>query len=294
METALTKKLKALTHYFRPRMSITTRSIRWADEVWTPTGIVDSIRFEDYHVDDEYLCRLIDADRFSDRLQFVWGQEHPKGLCYRTGTNEKNKRVCIGCLYRTRVDIIGMMITCFEVKITYSDFKSKNGHNFHGNENYYVAPAKLAKRIAEEVPADIGVIGYHDGGSMRIVKPCAWRTVPDDVKILLMYNAFKKWVDGASFPGTPDSLEQLPRWTDPDEISLMNEPERNTTMAQNDLLDTEMERRNRERSIALREAAQPIVEFMNKQCTPHDIIVIQQGSVELYSGALAFPTPIPD
>ena len=118
--------------------------------------------------------------------------------------------------------------------------------------------------------------------------------MPDDVKILLMYNAFKKWVDGASFPGTPDSLEQLPRWTDPDEISLMNEPERNTTMAQNDLLDTEMERRNRERSIALREAAQPIVEFMNKQCTPHDIIVIQQGSVELYSGALAFPTPIPD
>jgi hypothetical protein len=29
-----------------------------------------------------------------------------------------------------------MMITCFKVKITLSDFRSRNSHNIHGNENY--------------------------------------------------------------------------------------------------------------------------------------------------------------
>lgn len=51
METELTKEIKTLTHAYKPKMSCRTRSkqvgrtIRYADEVWTPNGIVDSIRF---------------------------------------------------------------------------------------------------------------------------------------------------------------------------------------------------------------------------------------------------------
>lgn len=61
-----------------------------------------------------------------------------------------------------------------------------------------------------------------------------------------------------------------------------------------DPTDTEMGRRNHERMIALEKAAQPMVEFVNTYCCPHDIVVIQQGSVDLYSGQGAFPTIIPD
>ncbi len=65
METDLTKRIKMLTHHYRPRLHTEKRTVRWADEVWTPSGIVDSIRFEDYYEDEEYLCRLVDAERFS-------------------------------------------------------------------------------------------------------------------------------------------------------------------------------------------------------------------------------------
>ena len=55
METELTKRIKALTHHYRPKLHTEKRTVRWADEVWTPSGIVDSIRFEDYYENEEYL-----------------------------------------------------------------------------------------------------------------------------------------------------------------------------------------------------------------------------------------------
>lgn len=40
METELTKRIKLLTHSYKPQMSTgeVGRTIRFADEVWTPTG----------------------------------------------------------------------------------------------------------------------------------------------------------------------------------------------------------------------------------------------------------------
>ena len=60
METELTKEIKMLTHTYRPRMSNSKvgRTIRYADEVCTPNGIVDSIRFEDYVVSRSEDCEL--------------------------------------------------------------------------------------------------------------------------------------------------------------------------------------------------------------------------------------------
>ena len=95
------------------------------------------------------------------------------------------------------------MITCFEVKITYQDFKSDNGHNFHGNENYYCVPKELASKIAKEVPEDVGILAYWEskkGYGLRLYKPSGWREVSDADKVLLLYNAMKKWCDGAVFP----------------------------------------------------------------------------------------------
>ena len=44
----------------------------------------------------------------------------------------------------------------------------------------------------------------------------------------------------------------------------------------------------------LEQACQEIIKFMNENCSPHDMIVIRQGHVELLSGQCGFPTEIPD
>lgn len=199
-ETELTKRIKKLTHYYAPKLNAHKKTIRWADEVWTPTGIVDSIRFEDYYEEEEYLCQLIDTDRYSDKINHTTSLIHKLGVCFRDNTAEKNNKKCYRCVYRNHLWHVGMMITCYEVKITYADFKSKNGHNFFGNENYYCVPKELAPKIEHEIPEDIGILAYYkgkNGDRLRKYKPSGWREVPDKTKILLLYNAMKKWCDGA-------------------------------------------------------------------------------------------------
>lgn len=41
---------------FRPELPTNMRTIRYAEEVWTPTGIVDFLRFEDYKEKDYSYC----------------------------------------------------------------------------------------------------------------------------------------------------------------------------------------------------------------------------------------------
>lgn len=202
METKLTKRIKALTHGYKPKILSSMRTIRWADEVWTPTGIVDSIRFEDYYSDEEYLCKLIDTGRFSEKDNRTTSYMRKLGECFRDGSIRKDDQKCHGCIFRRHLWNIGMMVTCFEVKITYSDFKSKNGHNFHGNENYYCVPKDLAPKIESEIPADVGILAYFEGEKqfgLREYKPSGWREIPDSLKADLLYNAMKKWCDGAVF-----------------------------------------------------------------------------------------------
>jgi hypothetical protein len=202
VETELTKRIKALTHHYRPKINTEKRTIRWADEVWTPTGIVDSIRFEDFYADEEYLCRVLDIARFSEPDQRATTAMHELGKCLRDGGTEKDDRKCHGCILRCHSWQIGMMVTCYEVKATYSDFKSINGHNFHGNENFYCVPKALASRIAGEISADIGILAYYEGErqyGLRQFRPSGWRDVSDRTKVELLYNAMKKWCDGAVF-----------------------------------------------------------------------------------------------
>lgn len=83
METDMTKSIKSLTHAYRPKLNPRMRTIRWADEVWTPTGIVDSIRFEDYNEYDEYLCRFIDAARYTKPEQQTISSMFETDRCFR-------------------------------------------------------------------------------------------------------------------------------------------------------------------------------------------------------------------
>lgn len=47
---------------------------------------------------------------------------------------------------------------CYEVKSSVDDFKSKNGHNFIGDYNYYVMPESVFEEIKELIPYNVGVL----------------------------------------------------------------------------------------------------------------------------------------
>lgn len=70
--------------------------------------------------------------------------------------------VTIGWFGKKRVDFMTTntkgTISCYEIKVTKSDFHSKHGHNFYGHYNYYVMTPKLYNEVKKEIPKDIGVL----------------------------------------------------------------------------------------------------------------------------------------
>lgn len=197
METELTRKIKLGLKNFKPALSTKKRTIRYAEEVWTPTGIVDFIRFEDYIEKDYSFCASINHQQLDkgqqQTVQKMMGDKI--GKCKIENKEYPNEN-CKGCVLCRRSYKIGMMITCYECKITVSDFKSPNGHNFHGNRNYYVIPKEIYESVKELVPKDIGIIVYNQlNNTYRIKKESEWKDISHELKERLLYDAFKKWVD---------------------------------------------------------------------------------------------------
>lgn len=58
--------------------------------------------------------------------------------------------------------------SCFEVKSSIEDFRSKNGHNFIGDFNYYVMPEEVYEAVRAEIPYNVGV--YCPGGPLGELK----------------------------------------------------------------------------------------------------------------------------
>ena len=196
--------MKKATHYYKPLIISAMRTIRYADEVWTPTGIVDSIRFEDYIVSRKVDCKLINPDNFESSVRrLIDNFKNVKpGECKVQGETFPNKN-CAGCFFKqAEIPVMGMCTTCFECKISLSDFKSKNGHNFHGNRNYYVVPKDLAKKIEQMVPDDIGILIWietENFAGLRMYKECIFKEITDSLRWQLLYDAMKKWCDKAVF-----------------------------------------------------------------------------------------------
>ncbi len=192
METPLTQTIKERLRHFRPQLNSSMRTIRWAEEVCTPTGYVDVVRFEDYVEKDESFCARLDES--GPPLPYL--RQEDMGKCKIPGQSFPCDH-CRGCVHRRTRHVVGMLSTCFEVKITVADFKSENGHNFHGNRNYYAVPIEICPKIEPLVSPDIGIITYGSGGNMRLRRECVHRDVDAETTIALLYNAMKKWVDGA-------------------------------------------------------------------------------------------------
>lgn len=173
METPLTSQIKKATHTYKPKIG-GLRTIRYADEVTTPTGIVDSIRFEDMDI-GKTTCKLTGGCLFPERKSIG----------------------CKGCIYRHHEIETKVVVTCFEVKISMSDFHSGNGRNFCGNENYYCVPKEMASKVAEEIGKDspIGILAWN-GKGLRCYKRSQFINISEALISSLLYNALKKWCDG--------------------------------------------------------------------------------------------------
>lgn len=188
METDLTKRIKRRLHEFRPAFSSSMRTIRWAEEVQTPTGYVDVIRFEDYVERDDSFCAVLDMRSELPTNAF-------KRECKVPGETFPNKH-CRGCFFKRNVHRMGILTTCFEVKITVSDFKSENGHNFHGNRNYYAVPVEIYDKVKDLVPQGIGIIVFYpDSAHMVVKRESEHREIGAETLSILLYDALKKWVD---------------------------------------------------------------------------------------------------
>ena len=201
METELTKEIKKALHTYKPKINSSMRTVRYADEVFTKNGIVDVLRFEDYIVSREKRCRLINAESEKER-NMCEKIGKAAGKCKIEGLTYPNEH-CKGCFFQHMGSAeIDMMITAIEVKITKADFFTGNGRNIDdinspiGNENYYCVPKDIVKDVEAIIPEHVGILTYHGHGYIRKYRDSVWLEVPDSVKIMLLYNALKKWCDG--------------------------------------------------------------------------------------------------
>ncbi len=89
---------------------------------------------------------------------------------------------------------------CYEVKSSVEDFRSKNGHNFIGDFNYYVMPEDVFEKVKDEIPWNVGVFvpdGLHyskEWYDLKSVKKARRqnRERPVSEMLLMMFRSAKR------------------------------------------------------------------------------------------------------
>ena len=161
----------------------------------TKFGIVDAVRVSEYFGDFEYrnTCRIA-----SWRKDGYNGTKH--GLeCERGLEGTELQAFCDQKTCRWNSTVIAgkpkILLTCFEIKVTKSDFKSKNGHNFVGNMNFYVVPEEIFKEVESLVPPDIGILVYLHKGKyigLRTKRKPAYKELSDEKQKWMILSVMKR------------------------------------------------------------------------------------------------------
>lgn len=199
-KTDLTRDIEKALRYYAPRelggISINMfrgRSTAFEVPVECGTntaGMIDCVRINEYFGDKESVraCRCHTWKRDGIRRIPI---NCPKGIA----DSEKTPELCdiTSCRWNI-VKELGrpkILVQCFEIKVTRADFRSKNGHNFVGNLNYYVAPAEIYDSIKDDVPEDIGIILYKTG-SLRRKKDATFKSMTDEDQKWMILNVLKR------------------------------------------------------------------------------------------------------
>lgn len=85
---------------------------------------------------------------------------------------------------------------CYEIKSSIEDFKSKNGHNFIGDFNYYVMPSEVFEVVKDEIPYRVGAF-CPQGSSLVSYKNARRkdRDRPVSEMLLMMYRSARRDVN---------------------------------------------------------------------------------------------------
>lgn len=80
---------------------------------------------------------------------------------------------------------------CYEVKSSLEDYRSKNGHNFIGDYNYYVMPQEVYEQVENTIPWKVGVYCPAEDGDLVCVKKAqrADRDRPVSEMLLMMFRS---------------------------------------------------------------------------------------------------------
>jgi len=169
----------------------------------TKGGIVDCMRDQEYFsgIRREGYCYL---KEYRDRGK-TWAQAMEEGFnCPRGFAAGEKPQLCDeqACRFRyiREVGHMDVLVTCYEIKVTKSDFKSTHGHNFVGNANYYVVPKELYPDIVDLVPEDIGIILYLSAGSyigLRKKKECTFKPLDEEQQKWFILSTLKRLEDTA-------------------------------------------------------------------------------------------------
>ena len=114
------------------------------------------------------------------------GAMHSTIVKDQTSHNPKNIELeNPGIADAVQVDNYGV-VTCFELKVTKSDFHSDAKLSFIGNKNYYVMPEKLYEQVKSEIPTGIGVLVPLYKSDLKCVKPAKSKEMVFDKEAVLI------------------------------------------------------------------------------------------------------------
>jgi hypothetical protein len=95
---------------------------------------------------------------YASEVSFFWGRKNAIRVDFLKFEPEN----------QTTSGIEKGVFTSYEVKSSVADFRSKNGHNFIAEKNYYVMPMEVYKKVLNDIPAGIGVYCPIPAGKSKV------------------------------------------------------------------------------------------------------------------------------
>lgn len=135
----------------------------------------------------------------------IWEVTHKRGVfgCFE---------VTIGWYGEERVDYLTYdtngVWRCYEIKISKSDFNSKNHNTFIGNYNYYVMTPELYTEVKNEIPGHIGV---YIGSSCKIKSKRQELSIDEQVLKDSLIRCLSREAEKVIKSAIPTKIERLQR-----------------------------------------------------------------------------------
>lgn len=137
---------------------------------------------------------------------------------------QKYKRFCleVNCSHKQKVGIVDFItcdltknseipeFTCYEIKVSESDFNSEHGHNLSGEYNYYVLPSDLYKKLKSKGKYDFligenksnttGIYTFTENGLRKVKnakKTTKYNRFNIEEKMRVIDGIFLRWTTGS-------------------------------------------------------------------------------------------------